>query len=214
VSPRLIASAILGLALSCSAALAGPTYTFSLNQTAVPQFPAGGVGTVTLTQVSATQVGVLVDLNSGFGFLNTGGPHTPFTFNLSGSGGLTATFTTPTNGTYASGTFSLNTAGGSNTPYGTFGVAIDSSANNGSGAAYYGDLAFTLTRASGLDTTSFIQNGSGAYFAADITNGTNTGAVAATTRNTPTTVPEPMSLALVGTGLVAFGLLRRRKPAA
>lgn len=209
-----ILSAGFGLALGAGAAIAGPVYSFALNSTAVSQFPAGGVGTVTISQVNATQVSVLVDLNAGFGLLNTGGPHTPFGFNLSGAGALGATFATPVNGVFGAGAFSLNPAGGSNTPYGTFGVAIDSSAGNGSGNGYFGDLFFTLTRVGGLDTTQFIQNLSGAYFAADITNGVNTGAVAALARGMPVVpvvpVPEPISLALFCTGLLGLAVARRK----
>jgi hypothetical protein len=207
---RSVAAAASLLALSAASAWAGPTYSFSLNQTDVSQFPNAGVGTVTLSQISANSVGVLVDLNAAFGLLNTGGPHTPFSFNLGSVTGLSIAFTTPTNGTFSKGSFSLNTAGGSNTPFGSFSVAIDSTAGKGSSNAYFGDLGFTLTRASGLDTSNFITNAAGSYFAADITNGTNTGAVAAKTRTTPTVpVPEPLSMTLLATGLISLGLILR-----
>src|SRR5260221_638187 len=106
-----------------------------------------------LAQDGANSVDVYVELLSAtYGFVNTGGPHTPFAFNLSGSGALSIAFTEPLNGIFGLNVFTLNTGGGDNTPYGTFGVAIDSSAGNGSGNAYYGDLDFTLTRVGGLDT--------------------------------------------------------------
>ena len=67
---------------------------------------------------------------------------------------VTADFIQPLNGSYGAGfQFSLNLAGGGNTPFGTFGVAIDSNAGNGSSpanGAYYGDLEFLLTRPTGL----------------------------------------------------------------
>jgi len=208
--------ALMALVAVPTAALAGPVYTFSTSTGIQPS----NVGAITLTQNGANAVNVNVDLiSSTYGFLNTGGPHTPFAFNLAGAGALSISFTTPVAGTYASGVFSLNTAGGSNTPYGAFGVAIDDSAGNGSGNAYYGDLLFTLTRAGGLSTDDFIANGSGAYFSADLTNGSSTGAQAWMTRDTSITrlsiteVPEPLTLSLFGAGFAGIAAMRRRRKA-
>ena len=158
-----------------------------------------------------------VDLiNPTYGFVNTGGPHTPFAFTLAGSeAGLSIGFTTPAGGTYPDGTFSLNTAGGSNTPYGAFGVAIDSTAGNGSSHGYFGDLLFTLTRTGGLSTDDFIANDGGSFFSADLSNGQSTGAQAWMSRSTITTtstdVPEPLTVSLLGAGLAGLGALRRRR---
>jgi hypothetical protein len=207
-----------------TSAIAGPVYTFSVSQGTQPS----DVGIITLTQDGANSVDVGVDLLPGYGFVNTGGPHTPFAFNLTGTGALSISFTTPLDGIYASGVFSLNTAGGDDTPYGTFGIAIDSSADGGSANGYFGDLLFTLTRVGGLDTNNFVRNSDndpivgGSYFAADISDGLNTGAQAwailtACTENCggggvgPAPVPEPATLALFGTGLITIGALRRRR---
>lgn len=208
--------AFMALIALPTAALAGPTYTFGTSTGLQPS----NVGAITITQNGANAVNVNVDLiNATYGFLNTGGPHTPFAFNLAGSGALSINFATPVAGTFAWGVFSLNPAGGSNTPYGAFGVAIDDSAGNGSGKAYYGDLIFTLTRAGGLSTDDFIANGSGAYFSADLTDGSNTGAQAWMTRSTPVTaldvtdVPEPLTLSLFGAGFAGIAAMRRRRKA-
>jgi hypothetical protein len=212
------------------AASAGPIYQFIVSTGLQP----ANVGIITLTQVNANTVNVLVDLidtavpNPQYGFLNTGGPHTPFAFTLAGTeAGVTADFVQPNgppDGFYGPGTLSLNLGGGDATPFGSFGVAIDSSAGNGSVNAYFGDLEFLLFRPTGLSTDDFIANGDGYFFAADLTNGNgegggNTGSQAWAARTscpdcTPgqqSTVPEPASMLLLGTGLLAAARFRRRK---
>src|SRR4051794_21336016 len=94
-----------GLLLSAHA-IAGPTYTFSTSTGVQPS----DVGIITLTQVSPTTVDVLVDLtdtsapNPEYGFINTGGPHTPFTFTVAGpETGVSATFIQPTGGSFCPG---------------------------------------------------------------------------------------------------------------
>src|SRR5215831_15830840 len=203
------------LTMAVGPAFAGPTRTFSISEGTQPS----NVGVITLTQVNSTTVDVLVDLIDTtqpvpqYGFVNTGGPHTPFAFTLSGTeSGVSATFIQPANGLYAFGLFSISTTNGGDTPFGTFGVSIDSTAGNGSANAYFGDLEFQLTRTSGLDTMDFITNaaidpGSAgpAYFAADLTNGPggNTGAQAWKTEYHGR-VPEPATLGLTGAGLLTL----------
>jgi hypothetical protein len=170
---RYAAFAAASVLLSAASALAGSTYTFTTSTGVQPS----DVGTITLTQVDSTTVDVLVDLSDTsmplpeYGFINTGGPHTPFAFTISGTeAGVSATFLQPSGGNYAFGMFSLNPNGGDATPFGSYGIAIDSTAGNGSGKAYYGDLGFTVSRTGGLSTDDFITNalidpGSSAYFA-------------------------------------------------
>lgn len=206
-----------------AAAQAGPiqgaTWVFSTSTGTQPS----NVGTITLSQYgnSTNSVEVKVDLinsampNSanGYGFVNTGGPHTPFAFQLNGDpNNLTISFVTPTSG------FSLDTAGGQNTPYGTFNTALDYAGAQGSGSAYYGDLDFILTRTSGtLYTEDFVKNGpngtTGYVFSADLTDGKNTGAQAWAEGIDPpsTSVPEPFTMSLFGAGLAGMAALRRRK---
>ena len=200
---------IAGASLALSATSAFASTIFSVSEGPKPS----NVGIITLSQVDSDTVRVSVDLiSSTYGFLNTGGPHTPFAFNLAGSEtAVSIDFLTPAAGTYANGTFSLNLAGGGATPFGNYGVAIDSSAGNGSGKAYYGDLIFDLTRTGGLLESDFIANADGYYFAADLTDGSNTASQAWKVKTPGTSVPDGGStLALLGLGLAAFALIRRK----
>src|ERR1700733_14884095 len=129
-----------GLVMLAGPAFAGPTLTFNLDQISDPSIGSGSLGTVTLTQDSATTVDVTVAISPNL-FINTGGPHTPFAFNTTLSG-LSVSFVTPPGGTFAKGTLSYDAGGGSNTPYGSFSRAIDSSAGNGTVNGYGGILDF------------------------------------------------------------------------
>lgn len=196
--------------------LALPAHAITIFTTSVGTQPAN-VGTITLTQVDADTVNVSVDLLDGYGFMNSGGPHTPFAFTLAGTeSGVSASFLTPAGGTYAVGLdnyqFSLSTTDGGATPYGTYGISINSTAPKGSGSAYYGDLSIDVTRTSGLLESDFIANSLGYYFAADLTDGTNTGSQAWATKST--SVPDGgMTAVLLGLGLVGLSFIARRRAA-
>lgn len=200
------------IAVTSLAVSAASSSAISFTVSDSEQHPSN-VGTITLTQVNGTTVNVLVDLLNGYGLLNTGGPHTPFAFSISGSeSGVTANFITPSGGTYPAGQFSLNLGGGAATPFGTFGIAIDSTGQNGAPGAFYGDLQFNLTRAGGLLVTDFTTNPDGYFFGADIID--PNGKTASSGWKTPSndrSVPDGGStLALLGCAITGLGLIRRK----
>jgi hypothetical protein len=217
-------SCVLGALGLAAPAAAGPTYSFSISQGVQPS----NAGVITLTQVDLTHVTVLVDLLPNYGFINTGGPHTPFTFNLAGTGALTiSTFSLPVGGNYVAPngstyTLSLSTGapgGYENTPFGTYNVAIESTGGNGSAKGYFGDLLFTLERLTGLDTNDFVSNldpapiVGGSYFSADLSdnpNSGNTGAQAWAIRSIRL-VPEPVTISLFGMGVLGLAAMTRRR---
>jgi len=142
-------------------------------------------GTVELQQAGAGSVLVTVTLVPVDHFLHSG-LHA-FTFDVGG----TATIAVSTTGFTADPLGSYHQDGFGNFPY-----AIECSPCGGN------TLSFTVSE-TGLTVSSFVFNGS-AFFTADIHSDTtgNGGAVGA--------APEPASMLLFGTGLLALGAVLRR----
>jgi PEP-CTERM motif len=161
-------------------------------------------GSVTLTQNGAA-VDVVVDLFSPNEFVKTGaGDFQAFKFNAIDVvvGDITVTQNNPGQ-TLAPQTGAFNGDGTGNF---LFGIAC-TTCGNGASDAFSTDIIFQVASATIADLT--VPNNLGNVFVADIigANG-NTGAVDATEA---VSVPEPTTLALLGVGLVGFGIMRRRR---
>lgn len=181
-------------------------------------------GTVTVSSVTADEVSVTLTLAKGEIFARTGAGDS-LLFDLSGNPDITITNIAPTSPAF---TVVRSTSGGSIKAggTGTWEYAVDCT-GCGSGTSKptsAGPLSFDITDVTGISPGSFVVNDKSYYFAADIMGTTgNTGDVAApaltstsTSSGTPTSTPtaavaEPATLAVLGSGLFALGLLRRRR---
>jgi len=116
-----------GLLLSAASAFAGPMYTFSTSQ----GVQLSNVGTVTLTQVPIARPWTCSSTwpipprrCRPMGFLTSADRIRRLRSPWRAPKMVSASFIQPPGGTYAFGMFSLSTANGGATPYGTFGISM------------------------------------------------------------------------------------------
>lgn len=166
---------------------------------------------VDLHQVDSNNMQVTVSLTMGAQyFVDTGsGNHPGFAFNLAGDPTVSVT---SISGPWTLSDVNLSSTGTNGPSLGTFDYFID---NPGPGASKHNDgpLVFNIFDGSGITYSDFIANSSGYYFAADIMNAAGqTGMSGINTPGSSTpAVPEPSSIALLGTGMVtAAGFVRRK----
>jgi len=168
-------------------------------------------------------VTVSIDLIDGVRFVNTGGNHTPFAFNLSPGTTYSITDFSPSATVNPDGTFPWYAiAPAADTPYGVFTNGVDNNMDNG--GSPHGDpgpLSFHVN-GTGITHLNFVGNSLSHIFAADVQGPLGgTGAIAGDLLTERTTrevgaVPEPATWAMMLLGFAGVGFIayrRKSKPA-
>ncbi|QHS51447.1 PEP-CTERM sorting domain-containing protein [Edaphobacter sp. 12200R-103] len=165
---------------------------------------------VNLHQVDANNMQVTVSLTNGAQYFvaSGSGNHPGFAFNLANDPSISiASISSP----WTLSSFNASSVNTNGPSMGSFDYFIN---NPGPGASQHNDgpLVFTIYSAAGINYSDFVANSNGYYFAADIMNAAGqTGLSGISDPGTTSSVPEPSSIALLGTGLLsAAGIVRRR----
>jgi hypothetical protein len=205
IMKRMILVVLLVVALTGVAAYAD---TFQLTCTTTSACSGGPFGTITLTQ-DGSSVDVSLTLATNFVFAKTGAGDA-LEFNLTGNPAITISG--------LSSAFSVGPAPDTAPPFGAMMYSVTcSGCGNGTSAPNFSSLSFTvgLTGGGTLNVADFIANAGGFFFTSDVGFPPNSDGVRNTQNvaaNTPVpSVPEPTSMALLGTGLFGVAGAIRRK---
>jgi len=217
---RRLAFAFSGLLVATVMAAGTPaaatTISYQLDVASSCACGASPYGQVTLNDAIAGfpgQVGVAVQLFNGNKFVSTG-LDASFGFNLTTNPTISVTIVSPSSG-FALNSTTAGTVGVDG--FGNFDYGLHTTNGNGAQGAVSPPLLFLVSAPGGLTVANFQQNSTNppgslqSFFVADILGNGNTGAVGTSdttcTSCTPipfiTSVPEPTSLVLLGSGLLA-----------
>jgi hypothetical protein len=166
------------------------------------------LGRVTVTDLVSGGVSVDVTFNPNTVlFVNTGGPHTPFAFNLNPAVTTSAIINITPDLVSGSGVTFTPAASSNDTPYGTFSNGIDGTFRNGGGNGVAGPLDFTIT---GITTANFVANGLGFNFAADVLGPSGGTGSIANGNFVVSGVPESSTWAMMILGFISVGFMAYR----
>jgi hypothetical protein len=229
-----LALAVVTIVLLFSTAASADTFTFSVGNSALSSAPLP-FGTITLNQVNASTINFSIVMAH---YAPNSGPNTTssdiqyaignggFEFNLASTANLSLSAVSATNvlGGSFGNTFALSTGSSNYDGFGALNVNIATTNNGNNNPNAAKTLSFTLTRTVGTLAISDFQaltssncpTPNPCTFVAhvnewDTVAQSNIKTGFGGTRGPDTTVPEPASLALFGSGLLGLGGIVRRK---